>query len=67
MQVNWARGMKRLAWSFIAMVWVISLAANFRNGAAAVGEAIAYLLIFTLVFMLLYRGAAWVIAGFSRN
>lgn len=65
--MNIGTGAKRLAYFFLAIIWVSTIALNFRFGAAAVGEAIAYLLVFTAVYMIFGAGVAWVYRGFRGS
>lgn len=57
-------GAKRLAYFFLAIIWIGSLAAGAADGAYQLGRVIAFLLVFTVCYMILGAGIAWVYRGF---
>lgn len=68
--MNWERGLQRVAYLFIALVWVVtivSVGADSSWNAAALGYTIPWLLLFTLVFMLAYMAVRWVVRGFRSD
>lgn len=63
-QMNWDRGLKRVAYFLIGFVWLATLAFVASDGPFVIGQTIAYLLFFTLAFILLYAAVRWVVRGF---
>lgn len=69
MKMNVERGMKRLTWLFIGLIWVVVLgvAASERDAARALGSATVYLTIFTVFVLLAFRAVAWALRGFRDD
>lgn len=67
MVLNWARGFKRIWYFILGLVWLVTVMAGIEKGAAQLGEYIAYLLVFSLGWLLLGAALMWVARGFSKS
>lgn len=62
------KGFDRLSKAFLALTWIIFLAVGIANGEPArFGENLVYMLVFTVFFMLICKGIAWVYNGFTSK
>lgn len=65
--MNIERGLKRLSYVFICATWIGTLLAFANDGPAMLGQCVAYLLVFTLCYMLLFNVMAWALRGFKKD
>ena len=63
--MNWSRGFKRIWYVLLGMVWIGTLA-NEWGSASLIGRDIAYLLLFTLGWLIVGAVILWIARGFKR-
>lgn len=66
MAINWKRGVLRVHYFVVGMVWFFTALFNLRESIENIGIAFLGLLIFTLCYWLLFTIINWVIKGFSE-
>lgn len=65
--MNWSRGFKRIWYFLLGAIWLFVLFLMGMEGPAQLGQAVVYLLLFTIGWQLLGAAILWVCRGFKRE